>query len=80
LTEKRTFESAMKRLEEIATLLEDGEQSLEKSLKLFEEGIELAKFCSQKLDEADKKLKLLVKKEDGFQLELSPLNDVSWNV
>ena len=64
----------MKRLEEIAQLLEDGDQNLEESLVLYEEGIKLAKFCSQKLDEADKKLKLLTKKEDGFQLELSPLD------
>lgn len=74
MTKKRTFESAMKRLEEIAQLLEDGDQTLEESLVLYEEGIKLAKFCSQKLDEADKKLKLLTKKEDGFQLELSPLD------
>jgi len=65
-----TFESSMKRLEEIAEILEAGEQSLEDSLKIFEEGMELASFCTKKLDETEKKLKLLKKREGSFQLEL----------
>jgi len=66
----RTFESAMKRLEEIVELLERGDLMLEESLKLFEEGMELSRYCAARLNEAEKKLKLLVKKDEGFQLEL----------
>ena len=66
---KRTFESAMQRLEEIATELEEGELSLENSLKVYEEGVELTKFCSAKLVESEKKIKTLNK--DGEQFNLS---------
>ena len=67
----KNFEAAIKRLEEIVSVLEAGDVSLEDSLKMFEEGMALAKFCSQKLNQAEKKLTKLVKKEDGgFQLEL----------
>jgi exodeoxyribonuclease VII small subunit len=67
---KQNFESAMGRLEEIVEELEKGDLSLENSLKIFEEGMQLSHFCTNKLNEAEKKLKLLVKKEEGFQLEL----------
>ncbi len=63
-----SFEDAMKRLEEIANILEEGSSSLEESLKLFEEGNKLATFCAEKLNEAEKKLKILTKTEEGFQL------------
>ncbi len=66
---KRTFEGAMQRLEEIATELEEGELSLENSLKVYEEGVELTKFCSSKLVESEKKIKTLIK--DGEQFNLS---------
>jgi exodeoxyribonuclease VII small subunit len=66
-----TFEQAYRRLETIVDSLERGESTLEESLKAFEEGIELAKFCSQKLQDAELRLQKLVKGEDGsFQLEL----------
>ena len=67
---KKTFETAFKRLEEIANNLENSELSLEESLKAFEEGMELARFCETKLTDAEKKLKVLVKKDTGFQLDL----------
>ena len=69
---KKTFESAMKRLEEIVEKLEQGDLSLEESLTIFEEGMELSKFCAGKLNDAETKLKSLVKKDDGYQLELVP--------
>lgn len=59
---KPTFEEALARLEEITNTLEDGELSLEASLKIFEEGIRLAEFCSKKLDEAQQKVDILLKK------------------
>ena len=44
-----TFEQAMKRLEEIVNALENGSVSLDDSLKLFEEGIKLSKYCETEL-------------------------------
>ncbi|RLB40465.1 MAG: exodeoxyribonuclease VII small subunit [Deltaproteobacteria bacterium] len=64
------FEDAMSRLEEIVQSLESGELSLEDSIKAFEEGIKLAKFCSQKLEEAEKKVTMLIKQSNGKYLEV----------
>lgn len=55
-----TFESATARLEEIVKLLEKGNTSLDESLKLYEEGITLVRFCNNALDNAEKKIKMLV--------------------
>ncbi len=60
-----TFEESMKRLEEIVQRLESGEMSLEDSLQVFEEGMQLVAFCSRKLDEAEKKVTLLVREQEG---------------
>lgn len=59
------FEQALSRLEEIVENLEKGELSLEVSLKKFEEGIGLSRFCAKKLDEAQEKVELLLADEDG---------------
>ena len=59
---EKKFEEAMERLENIVQSLEEGELPLEKALKVFEEGMRLLKFCSDKLEEAEKKVTLLVKK------------------
>lgn len=55
----RSFEESMARLEEIVRTLENGSATLEQSLKLYEEGIALVRTCSIKLDDAEKKIKLL---------------------
>lgn len=60
-----TFEDAMTRLEEIVAQLENGGQTLNESLQLFEEGIKLARECSRQLTEAKGKLEQLVKSDDG---------------
>ena len=60
-----TFEDAMKKLETIAETLGEGNLSLEDSLKMFEEGMELCKFCNTKLDEAGYKVEKLMGKEGG---------------
>lgn len=60
---KKTFESALRRLEEITRELEDGEISLENSLKKFDEGIQLADFCNTKLTEAKSRIELLLQKD-----------------
>lgn len=59
------FEEAMKRLEEIVASLEAGDLPLEESLKAFEEGMKLAKFCSEKLEEAEKKVTMLIRESGG---------------
>jgi exodeoxyribonuclease VII small subunit len=59
------FESAIKRLEEIVSQLESGDLQLEKSLELFEEGIKLSRFCHSKLDEAERKVEILLKDAEG---------------
>lgn len=56
MAEKKTFESALSRLEEIAALLESGEMTLDQSLKLYEESTKLAAYCSEKLENAKSKL------------------------
>ncbi|MBQ6796903.1 MAG: exodeoxyribonuclease VII small subunit [Clostridia bacterium] len=56
MADKKTFEGALSRLEEIAAQLESGELTLDQSLKLYEESSKLAAFCSQKLESAKIKL------------------------
>lgn len=50
---EHTFESAMSRLEEISDVLSQNQVGLDESLKLYEEGVKLLKFCSDKLEKAD---------------------------
>ena len=59
------FEEAMKRLEDIVEDLESAELPLEDSLKVFEEGMKLLTFCSNKLDEVEKRVSVLIKESDG---------------
>jgi exodeoxyribonuclease VII small subunit len=62
---KMTFEESMKQLEKIVEDLESGELPLDKALKKFEEGVRLSKFCSDKLEETEKKITLLLKDPEG---------------
>ena len=64
----KSFESAIERLEEITSLLESGDASLEESIKLYTEGLEIAKFCEKKLAEAQKKIKV-IREKDGLLSE-----------
>jgi exodeoxyribonuclease VII small subunit len=68
MTEKK-FETAMERLENIVESLESGELSLEDSLKIFEEGMNLVSFCSKKLEEAEQKVTMLVKDQSGKYMQ-----------
>ena len=62
---EKKFETAIARLEEIVETLEGGELPLEQSLKLFEEGIKLARICSARLEEAERKVEVLLKDKAG---------------
>jgi len=57
---KQTFEKAMKQLEQIVQELESGDLPLEKAIQKFEAGIRLTKFCSEKLDETEKRVTLVM--------------------
>lgn len=67
------FEDALKRLEKIVEELEKGDLSLDEALKKYQEGIELSRQCSSRLDNAKKKIDLLTKNKKG-EFELKPLN------
>ena len=63
--ENLTFEQAVAELEEITAELESGRAELEKSLELFERGVALTKLCTKMLDEAQQKIGILTRGEDG---------------
>ena len=58
----KDFESAIAELETIVKRLEDGDLPLEKSLELFERGVELSRFCHSKLEEAERRVELLTER------------------
>ncbi len=60
---KDKFEDNLNRLEEIVKKMENGDLSLEDSLKAFEEGIKLSRLCAKKLDEAERRVEVLLKHE-----------------
>lgn len=59
------FESSLKKLEDTVRRLEGGTLSLDDSIKAFEEGVRHAAFCAKKLDEAERKVEMLVRQRDG---------------
>ncbi len=61
---KEKFEEALERLEDIVRRMEAGDLALEESLKAFEEGIKLARLCSKRLDEAERRVEILLKQEE----------------
>jgi exodeoxyribonuclease VII small subunit len=63
------FEGAMEKLEEIVGKMENQELSLEESIKIFQEGIELVAACNKKLDEAERKISVILKNAEGKLVE-----------
>lgn len=59
------FEKRLGRLEEIVSKMEEGELSLDDSLKLFEEGVKLSRECNSHLEQAEQKVKLLLKVDEN---------------
>ena len=70
---KKTFEQAMNQLEKIVQDLESGDMPLEKAIKKFEEGVQLSKYCTQKLDETEQKITILMRDTGGKPSEI-PFN------
>ena len=66
----KDFESALKSLENIVVQLEAGDLTLDRSLELFEEGIKVSRFCSSKLEEAERKVEVLIKTANGTMEEI----------
>ncbi len=66
---KEKFEEALGRLEDIVKRMEAGDMTLEESLKAFEEGIKLARLCSRKLDEAERRVEILLKQEEELVMK-----------
>jgi exodeoxyribonuclease VII small subunit len=66
---KDKFEDSIERLEEIVRKMEAGDLSLDESLKAFEEGIKLSRQCAKKLDEAERRVDILLKQEDGLAVK-----------
>lgn len=71
-TKAKTFESSLGDLEKIVRKLEDGDLSLEESLKLFEDGVKLSRECQERLNQAERRIEVLLKDSDG-KLELQSL-------
>ena len=68
------FEDALKKLEKIVEGLETGELSLDTSLEKYEEGIRLVRLCQKRLEQARKKIEILVKTKDG-KITLEPFDE-----
>ena len=64
--EKVNFEETIKKLELIANELETGNLNLDESVEKFEEGMKLSKECTKMLDDAEKRISILIKKDDGI--------------
>jgi exodeoxyribonuclease VII small subunit len=71
-----SFEEALKALESIVAKLESGETKLEESIRLFEEGMRLSAICQKRLDEADRKIEVLLRKPGGVAEETEDEGDI----
>ena len=67
--EQPSFEDAIERLEEIVASMEEGDTPLAELVDQFEEGTKLAKACNQRLQEAQSRIALVQKGQDGIALE-----------
>ncbi len=70
---KEKFEQSLKRLEAIVEKLERGDLDLDEALNAFEQGVRLSKDCMKRLDEAQRKVEILLKNADG-SLSTEPLD------
>ena len=62
---KLTFETSLQELERIVRRLEEGDSSLEDSLKLFEDGVRLSRECQERLNQAERRIEVLLTDGDG---------------
>ncbi len=67
--EELNFEELMVKLEDITNKLENEKLSLDESVKLFEEGMQISKECNNKLEDAEKKITILINQNNGIKEE-----------
>ena len=67
-----TFEASLKELETIVKRLEEGDMPLDESLKLFETGVRLSRECRERLNNAERRIEVLMKEADG-SISLEPI-------
>ena len=65
--QEKNFEQSMQDLEKIVTELEKGDLNLDESVKKFEEGMKIAKKCNNMLEEAEKKITILLEKDGELE-------------
>jgi exodeoxyribonuclease VII small subunit len=65
MTPEKTFESSLDELEQIVRHLESGDLPLDRSLELFEQGVRLSRECQKRLDEAERRVEILLRGNDG---------------
>ncbi|HKZ76853.1 MAG TPA: exodeoxyribonuclease VII small subunit [Pyrinomonadaceae bacterium] len=63
--QSRTFEASLEALEQIVRQLEQGDLPLEKSLELFEQGIRLSRECQERLNQAERRIEVLLQDNQG---------------
>ena len=66
---EKDFEELMQKLEEITTKLETDKLNLDESVKLFEEGMQISKECNEKLEDAEKRITMLIRTNDEIKEE-----------
>ena len=66
-SEEKSFEELMENLEEITLKLEKEQISLDESVKLFEEGMNISKECNKMLEDAEKRITILIENKDGLE-------------
>lgn len=69
MKEKQTFEDDLKKLQKIVEELASGKLTLAESLKIYEEGVKLAQSCSSSLNESQRKVEVLMKKDSKLSLD-----------
>lgn len=65
MNSKNSFETSLSSLEKVVRKLEEGDLTLEESLKLFEDGVRLSRECQERLSQAERRIEILMKDEDG---------------
>ena len=68
---EKSFESSLEELEQIVRQLEGGDLPLDRSLELFEQGVRLSRECQKRLDEAERKVEILLRGSDGIYKAVS---------
>ena len=70
-----TFEQSLEELQEVVKMLESGELSLDKSIELYRKGMDLAKQCHTKLEDAEQKVQQVVRENGNYHIETFEVKD-----